>query len=318
MTALPALQKYALLASLGAALLAMAGCQTPTAPTTSDFHPLAGGTLDNTGAVIEEPGVFRIVGGQNFTTPFAIDCTQLSATPEGYQAALAAGAHKVLITLPGVTGTYGGVLALCAIHKSATGPASLSYDLVIPDGKLSDAQNGGVANVAQEVDVNRPAPVAPSNPNATAAATAGAVLAQQPDVTQPSSVVSAATAALLGQQAAAAPAAPPITEDFAWMLWFSDAPQVFGINFAPPTPPPTAAPAVAYVPIPTPNKGQTYTAAVLANLRSGAGASNPIIGMLSPGDAVVATGDEKSGFWAVTTVAGQSGWVWARSLNLGK
>ena len=240
MTGRSALQKYAVLASHGLALLALAGCQTPESAQRPELQALPGGTLDNAGAVIEEPGVFRIAGGQKFTTPFAIGCVGLGATSGGWQAALAAGARKVLIVFPGKD-TYGGVLALCRVGKSAIGVEPQSYDLVIPGSSFLDARNGGVATVAQP----------------------------------------------------------------GWMLWFSDAPQLFGIGFFPPAPTPVALPA----------EGRTYTALVFANLRSGSSAAEPIIGMLNPGDTVVATGDAKGGFWAVITASGRSGWVWARSLD---
>jgi len=238
MTGRPALQIGAVMALHGLALLALAGCETPQSARGPVLQALPGGSLGNPGAVIEEPGVFRIAGGQKFVTPFAIDCAGLAATSSAWRAALSAGARKVLIMFPGKE-TYGGVLALCRIERSAAGPRS--YDLAIPDNDLADARNGGVATVSQ------------SN----------------------------------------------------WMLWFSGAPQLFGIGFFPPAPTPVALPA----------QGRSYKAIVMANLRSGAGASKPIIGMLSPGDTVVATGETKGGFWAVTTVAGQAGWVWARSLD---
>ncbi|MEI9986153.1 MAG: hypothetical protein WDN69_25045 [Aliidongia sp.] len=202
-------------------MLALAGCQPP--PAGGDFHPLASGSLENVGAVIEEPGVFRIVGGQSFTTPFSVGCTKLDASANGWQAALAAGAHRVAIYLPGHPRIYGGVLALCTIHKTASGPSSRSYQLVIPESKVQDAQDGLISSVAEQVSVNRQ---------------------EMPEMTALQMMQQGLT---LSQQGAAAalqqtPQPTAITDDYAWMLWFTDRPAILGVNFqpsgvnAPPTP----------------------------------------------------------------------------------
>jgi len=269
---------------VGLAVLAMtglAGCVAPGGK--GDFHQLPGGSFENTGAIIEDPGVFRIVGGQPYTTPFAIDCTKLSADAGGWQDALKAGAHKVSISLPGYR-TYGGVLAFCLIHKSATGPSSRSYQVVIPAGKIPEASDGLVASVAEQVSVQR-----------YAAVDFGAMLMAPPDQT---------------------PQATAITDDFAWMLWFTDRPDVMGISFVA-SAPPTQAPAATHNETPMPKlvKGASYTLTKGLNLRAGPGSGQAVVAALKAGDSVVASGDEKAGYWAVTTVGGQSGWVGARSLK---
>lgn len=278
-------------------MLALAGCQPP--PAGGDFHPLASGSLENVGAVIEEPGVFRIVGGQSFTTPFSVGCTKLDASANGWQAALAAGAHRVAIYLPGHPRIYGGVLALCTIHKTASGPSSRSYQLVIPESKVQDAQDGLISSVAEQVSVNRQ---------------------EMPEMTALQMMQQGLT---LSQQGAAAalqqtPQPTAITDDYAWMLWFTDRPAILGVNFqpsgvnAPPPPPPSSAPVHAAPPL---VKGATYTVGTALNLRSGPGTGSPVVAHLSPGDSVIAAGEEKGGFWSVTTAGGQSGWVSARSLK---
>jgi hypothetical protein len=259
----------------------LAGCQMPSGQ--GDFHQLTGGTFENTGAVIEEPGVFRIVGGQPYTTPFAIDCTKLSADASGWQDALKAGAHKVAITLPGQPRQYGGVLAFCTIHKSATGPSSRSYQLVIPAAKIPEASDGLISSVAEQVSVQRRGLI---------------------DL----------AAVLMAPPGQGVPEAPVITDDFAWMLWFTDRPSAMGISFVvdAPQPPPHAAAVPAG---PKLAKGATYTLTRALTLRAGPGANAAVVTQLGVGDTVVAVGEEKAGYWSVTTVGGQAGWVSARSLK---
>jgi hypothetical protein len=287
------------LATLGCAMLVLAGCQAP--PTAADFQPLVGGTFENVGGIIEEPGVLHIVGGEQFTTPFSVDCRTLSATSDGWPAALAAGAHRVVITLPGEPRYYGGVLALCRVHKSAYGPDSRAYSLGIPESAIGEAQNGLVASMARQVMVNR---VQPINLGAALGGIAvQGLLAQQ---------------GLAAQPDASSVAQPSvITEDFVWMLWITDRPEVMGVSFQP-----TVPPRVAKAPVRAPErqapalvKAATYTVLSVVNLRAGPSVSTAVLSKLSPGDAVVATGDQSGGFWSVTTVAGQSGWVSAKSLK---
>jgi hypothetical protein len=274
---------------LGGALFALSACQPP--PTGADFKPLPAGSFENAGAIIEEPSVFRIVGGQGFTTPFSIDCTKLDASADGWRAALAAGAHRVAIYLPGQPRFYGGVLALCNIHRSATGPSSRSYQLVIPGEKIGDAQDGLIASVAEQVTVNRQPPINFQAVSQILLAPPGTV-PQQPDA---------------------------ITEDFAWMLWFTDRPEVLGVTFRPTgvaAPPPvstrSAEPQRSAPPL---TKGGSYTVGVGLTLRAGPGSSTATVAHLSPGDTVIASGEQKNGYWSVTTAGGQSGWVAARNLK---
>lgn len=248
-------------ASLIFAALALAGCQTPK-DGEADFQALAGGSFENTGAVIEEPNLFRIVGGKPFQTPFSMDCSRLSADLDGWKNALAAGAHRVAISLPGQARSYGGVLALCTIRKSAAATAPASYQLAIPASKIPEARDGAIAAVAQQIGMNRQGLI-----------------------------------------------------DFAWMLWFTDRPSVVGVSFTVSGLAPVAPPAAPKPSAPKLVKGGSYTVGSAVNLRSGPGVTSEIVTLLSAGDALVATGDEKSGFWAVTTVGGQTGWVSARNLK---
>jgi hypothetical protein len=66
---------------------------------------------------------------------------------------------------------------------------------------------------------------------------------------------------------------------------------------------------------PTLVKGGSYAVTAALNLRAGPSTQTDIVVKLSPGDAVVALGEAKNGFWSVTTAGGQSGWVSAQSLR---
>jgi uncharacterized protein YgiM (DUF1202 family) len=294
---------------LSGALLALSACQPPS--TAADFKPLPGGSFENAGAVIEEPNVFRIVGGQGFTTPFSIDCTKLDASADGWRSALAVGAHRVAIYLPGQPRIYGGVLALCNLHKSATGPSSRSYQLVIPAEKIGDAQDGLVASVAEQVTVNRQPPLNNLQAVSQLLSTVQAVQSGGSSVSQ--QLLSTPGAVQAQQQQTL------ITEDFAWMLWFTDRPEVLGVTFRPTgvAAPPPSSPSRGETQRQAPplSKGASYTVGVALNLRAAPGGSAAVVAHLSPGDAVIASGDQKNGYWSVTTAGGQSGWVAARNLK---
>jgi hypothetical protein len=253
-------------------MLVLAACQ-PGNPA-ADFRTLPNGMLDNIAAVVEEPTVLRIVGGQGFATPFGISCTKLDPSPEGWKGAMAAGAHHVAIYFPGRPHVYGGVLAFCQIHKSATGPTAQGYQLGVPDARIDAAKAGAIVPLAGHVAVNR----------------------VEPGVHPPT----------------------PVTDDYAWLLWLTDRPEIFGVTFQPSgveiVPPAThvAEPVRA---APRLVAGATYTVLSAVTLRGAPGTKAPSVGHLGPGDAVIATGEEKSGFWAVTTAGGDAGWVSARSLK---
>ena len=254
-------------------MLVLAACQ-PGNPA-ADFRTLPNGMLDNIAAVVEEPNVLRIVGGQGFTTPFGINCTKLDPSVDGWKTAMAAGAHHVAIYFAGRPHVYGGVLAFCQVHKSATGPAALGYQLDVPDAKIDAAKGGVIVPLAGHVTVNRVEPGAPR------------------------------------------PAAP-VTDDYAWMLWLTDRPETFGVTFQPSgveIAPPATHPAEPVRAAPRLVQGATYTVLSAVNLRGGPGAGAPVVGHLGPGDTVIASGEEKGGFWSVTTAGGETGWVSARSLK---
>lgn len=198
--------RRALAASLVAATLA--GCVTPGGTSGSgsggqsaDFRMLERGSLDPAGIVIEEPGGFKLTGGQAFTPTFGIDCTKLSFAADGWRDAVDAGARKVLIRIPGRPQPYGGVLALCKVHKSATGPASRSYALIVPSDRIAAARDGLVSSVGEYVPVQR-------NPSLEALGGLGALLAPPPSAYGPSAQIS---------------------QDNAWILWLSDKPATFGL-----------------------------------------------------------------------------------------
>lgn len=62
------------------------------------------------------------------------------------------------------------------------------------------------------------------------------------------------------------------------------------------------------------NAGQTMTATTYVNVRSGPGTSHPVIGVLSPGQAVEASGTVTNG-WYEVTVTGTAGWVYQSYLK---
>ena len=252
----------------------LTGCQVPGQ--TSGGQPLQGGTFENEGGVIEEPGVFRIANGQNFQTPFSVDCTRLNASVTGWQDAVAAGAHRVLITLPGQPRIFGGVLALCKVDASATGPSSRSYSIVIPPDRIPNASDGLIASVAEKVSVNR------------------------------STLNVAALLVPTGQ-----PAVGQVTEDYAWMLWFSDQPSVLGVTFSAPEPPP-----IAVAPTPSPHysglaliKNATYKVTTNTSLHAAASHGSAELEALKAGETVTANGTRRGSYWGVTAADGQSGWV---------
>jgi len=255
-------------------LAVLTGCQVPGQ--TSGAQALQGGTLENAGGVIEEPGVFRIANGQNFQTPFSVDCTRLNASVTGWQDAVAAGAHRVLITLPGQPRVFGGVLALCKVDPSATGPSSRSYSIVIPADRIPNASDGLIASVAEKVAVNR------------------------------STLNVAALLVPTGQ-----PAVGQVTEDYAWMLWFSDQPSVLGVTFAVPEAPP-----VAMAPTLSPRysgpslvKNAAYKVTTNTSLHAAASHGSAELEALKVGETVTANGTRRGSYWSVTAADGQSGWV---------
>ncbi len=254
----------------------LTGCQQVGQPDAPFGQPLQGGTFENRGGVIEEPGVFSIANGQNFTTPFSVDCTKLNASVSGWQDAVTAGAHHVLITVPGQR-VYGGVLALCRVDASATGPSSRSYSIVIPDDRFPQAADGLIASVAEKVSVNRAAPIN--------------------------------VAALLVQTGQ--PAFGRITEDYAWMLWFSDRPAALGVTFAAPEPPPPSASRSSGISL---VKNASYSVATSTNLYAGASRGSAVLEALKSGETVTANGGRKGSYWSVTAADGQVGWVPSRSL----
>ncbi len=62
-------------------------------------------------------------------------------------------------------------------------------------------------------------------------------------------------------------------------------------------------------------KGGSYAVTSALNLRAGPSAQTDVVLKLTAGDAVVASGEAKNGFWSVTTAGGQAGWVSAQNLK---
>jgi uncharacterized protein YgiM (DUF1202 family) len=110
------------------------------------------------------------------------------------------------------------------------------------------------------------------------------------------------------------PVGQVITDDFAWMLWFTDRPSALGITFAVnnPAPAPKQHAPVQRI---TLTKGATYSVTSGVSVHAGPGSKEAVVTRQTAGDTVVATGEEKGGYWAVTTAGGESGWVSSKSLK---
>lgn len=125
-------------------------------------------------------GEVRQSGG-SFPPPKTIDCSRLSVKPDAFKDAIEAGALVVRIQTPlqvtytvkdkydqavkdkdgkeitkveFIKSTYGGVLALCKVSKSATGPDSRRYWIRGLDKYLADGKDGLVSVVAAELSHN--------------------------------------------------------------------------------------------------------------------------------------------------------------------
>lgn len=136
--------------SLGlAAILCLASaCSLNRAAFT--FNPVKQGTVATPGAVIEaEDGSFRLVAGERFTTPFnqGDECL-LKPAADNYEQAVHTGARPVRILL-GDGRTMYGLLSLCGAPAGATGPATRSYEIQVPESYIA-ATSGGRVSVVYE------------------------------------------------------------------------------------------------------------------------------------------------------------------------
>lgn len=108
--------------------------------------------------IVAEDGSFELKGGERFETPFSVLAwsgasanlfTGSNNLLNHYPTSLQYGAKRVKVYQQGHDEPLYGVLAFNQAIGSAYGPASNSYMVQIPDGKL-DAARSGVTAVAYE------------------------------------------------------------------------------------------------------------------------------------------------------------------------
>lgn len=99
--------------------------------------------------VVATPGVsiwaadssFRFDAGTPFRTPFVSQRCVKVATAENYGLARQIGAEPVVVQVPGLPQPLYGLLALCRVPNFATGPATHSYRIEVPQSYV-DATTG--------------------------------------------------------------------------------------------------------------------------------------------------------------------------------
>ena len=99
---------------------------------------------------------FVLQPGAQFTSPFQANIWA-PAPPElndkniveGFQRARQAGGRDVMVSVKGRTKPLYGVLVLSNVYSAVTGPASRSYQIVIPEDKI-DAAYAGRTSVVYE------------------------------------------------------------------------------------------------------------------------------------------------------------------------
>lgn len=120
------------------------------------IRPISQGQVVTEGArIIAEDGSFELVAGQPFAPPFQQggDCL-LDPTVDNYRQALATGARPVQVQLADGRQLYG-LLSLCGAPAGASGPATSSYAIQIPDSYI-EATSGGRVSVVFEPFTSSP------------------------------------------------------------------------------------------------------------------------------------------------------------------
>jgi len=109
------------------------------------------GTLITPGTSIEAiDGSFRIESGQSFNTPFhSKDCGAWKGVLDAadYKTGIGCGGKRVLVRAYGLSEPLYGVLMFLPLPPTATGPASRSYQLEIPQNYIEAAEGGKVSVV---------------------------------------------------------------------------------------------------------------------------------------------------------------------------
>src|SRR5687767_10793617 len=120
------------------------------------FKPVPRGDLATPGAeIVAEDGSFRIVAGQPFTPPFDQgDRCLLEPSAENFQQGIASGAQPVVVKLADGRRLYG-LVSFCGAPADARGPATRSYQVVVPEGTIADTSGGRVAVVFEPFTSSR-------------------------------------------------------------------------------------------------------------------------------------------------------------------
>lgn len=143
----------------GLVLAAVSGCATYEA------NRVPSGLIDQKGVVIRsESGTFSLESGKRFQTPFHSRCYNLPGDPmlrrsedwgtgpESYADAEKDGARRVRVLVKGRSKWLYGVLAFCVVPDTASGPASRSYNIKIPERTLANATDGRIAVAWENID----------------------------------------------------------------------------------------------------------------------------------------------------------------------
>ena len=147
---------------LGLASVALAlgtSCGLLAVPT----HPIYAGMVETEGVTIRAAdGSFTLQSGQSFETPFTGRCYSLSQREfdalrpenlvEGTAIGQARGAHRVDVLVPGRDRPLFGLLLLCDVPNSASGPASRSYRITVPQEYVDAAAGGRISAVYERVN----------------------------------------------------------------------------------------------------------------------------------------------------------------------
>lgn len=193
--------KSRLAATALASALALGGCVTPQNQQGAQWKGLEVGYVVTPGLTIQGDGI-KLASGQAFTPSFEVDCQNLHADPVEFKKALQLGARNVTIRKQGEKAPFYGVLALCKVHKSATGPAARGYNIQIPPDRFDKARGGLISTVGESTTI---AGYAGSGPGAGEIPPLAALMLGVP-VQSPS------------QQRAA----PADIETPTWILWMTD------------------------------------------------------------------------------------------------
>jgi len=94
--------------------------------------------------------------------------------------------------------------------------------------------------------------------------------------------------------------------------------QPYAALYQPPNPQPTLQPTQAPTGSPTAPAKCEVSALYALNLRSAPGTSYGVIGVLSAGDVLTMTGNQRGAWWEVVTADGVTGWVNSNYCNNNK